>query len=97
MSLAKTCVQPYTYETSETSVFKKMSVTIEPGTIVAIPYDGLHRDPRYFIQPEEYRPDRFLNDEKNDLPKYVFMPFGEGPRSCLGENEVLDRNLLDKF
>ncbi|CAH0559420.1 unnamed protein product [Brassicogethes aeneus] len=82
LTLGKRCNNSYTYTTSEDSSFKKMSVTVEPGTTVIIPVTGLHTDPKYFEKPDEFNPDRFLNNV--EIPKYVYMPFGEGPRACLG-------------
>lgn len=50
------------------------------STVVVSPY-GLHRDPRFWPEPEAYRPERFLEDE---IDKYAFIPFNVGPRRCIG-------------
>jgi len=44
----------------------------------------LHHDRRWFTEPELFRPERWL-DGSQDLPKYAYLPFGTGPRSCIGE------------
>ena len=44
-----------------------------------------HTDPRYFPEPEEFRPERFLGEEGERTKKYL-VPFGRGARSCLGVN-----------
>jgi cytochrome P450 len=49
-------------------------------TVVVSPY-GLHRDPRFWREPERYRPERFFEDE---IDKYAFIPFNVGPRRCIG-------------
>ncbi|MCW3017063.1 MAG: cytochrome [Solirubrobacterales bacterium] len=49
-------------------------------TVVVSPY-GLHRDPRFWREPERYDPGRFLHDE---IDKYAFIPFNVGPRRCIG-------------
>lgn len=43
-----------------------------------------HRDERYFPQPEQFRPERWLSPQP-ERPQYAYMPFGAGHRSCIGE------------
>jgi cytochrome P450 len=45
-----------------------------------------HRDPRYFPQPEEFRPERWLTGLANRLPKFAYYPFGGGQRMCIGSH-----------
>lgn len=46
----------------------------------------LHRDERYFPNPEEFIPERFLSKTlKENLPPYAFIPFSAGPRVCIGK------------
>lgn len=54
---------------------------IRKGTTVAASTYGMGNDPRFWNEPEVFRPRRFLEDEIN---KYAFFPFGVGPRRCLG-------------
>lgn len=54
---------------------------IPAGTVVLHSYYSLHRDPRFWTDPEAYNPDRFETDE---IDKYAFIPFGAGPRRCMG-------------
>ena len=42
------------------------------------------RDPRFFSDPEEFRPERWTEEFINALPKYAYFPFGGGPRVCIG-------------
>ncbi len=44
----------------------------------------LHRDPRYFDDPEGFRPERWADGLAKRLPKFVYFPFGGGPRLCIG-------------
>jgi len=44
----------------------------------------LHRDPRWYDAPEEFRPDRWEGDLLKRLPKFAYFPFGGGPRQCIG-------------
>ena len=45
----------------------------------------LHRDPRWFPEPEAFLPERWLDGSAARVPKYGYLPFGGGPRICIGE------------
>ncbi|KAJ0174920.1 hypothetical protein K1T71_009061 [Dendrolimus kikuchii] len=60
------------------------NLTIDPGVKVCVPLVALHNDPKYFDNPEEFRPERFAPEEVAKRHKFVYLPFGEGPRSCIG-------------
>jgi cytochrome P450 len=44
----------------------------------------MHRDPRFFNAPETFQPERWENDLARRLPKFAYLPFGGGPRICIG-------------
>lgn len=48
-----------------------------------------HRDPRYFPEPEEFRPERWEDGLAKRIPKYAYYPFGGGPRVCIGNTFAL--------
>jgi len=47
-----------------------------------LPQWAVHRDPRWWDNPEIFRPERFASDA--DWPEYAYFPFGGGPRHCIG-------------
>lgn len=49
-----------------------------------MPIYGLHHDPKYFKDPEQFDPERFNDENKPKIVPYTYMPFGAGPRKCIG-------------
>ncbi|KAK7866625.1 hypothetical protein R5R35_011532 [Gryllus longicercus] len=60
------------------------NVTLDAGTAVMIPVLGIHRDPEIYPNPMQFIPERFLEENKAKRPSCSHMPFGEGPRTCVG-------------
>jgi cytochrome P450 len=56
---------------------------IKEKTLIGVSFYELHRNPKYWINPEEFNPERFLGEQKKESYKY-FYPFGAGPRMCIG-------------
>ncbi|XP_003242904.1 probable cytochrome P450 6a13 isoform X1 [Acyrthosiphon pisum] len=61
------------------------SLIIEKGQKIIIPTFSLHYDPKYFSDPEVFNPERFSPKEKAMRPNGVYLPFGDGPRLCIGK------------
>ena len=59
-------------------------VVIPKGTYIIIPALAFHRDKNLFKNPMKFDPDRFSITNKNSIDKFSFLPFGEGPRACIG-------------
>ncbi|XP_023705443.1 probable cytochrome P450 6a14 [Cryptotermes secundus] len=59
-------------------------IDLDTGTSVIIPVIGLHHDPKYYPDPDRFDPERFSEEEKQKRHHYVYLPFGEGPRICIG-------------
>uniref|UniRef100_A0A1B6LYY8 Cytochrome P450 n=1 Tax=Graphocephala atropunctata TaxID=36148 RepID=A0A1B6LYY8_9HEMI len=59
-------------------------ITIEKGVQVFVSIRGLHNDPELFPEPERFIPERFSRENKANIRPYTYMPFGEGPRFCIG-------------
>lgn len=75
-SLYRGCTKEYRIPDSD--------VTIEEGTLVLIPIHAIQMDPEIFQDPETFDPERFSPDRKKLIHPCHWMPFGEGPRKCLG-------------
>ncbi|KAI7815575.1 cytochrome p450 [Rhyzopertha dominica] len=70
------CTQDYAVEGTD--------VVLEKGTRVVPSIFGMHRDPDYFPSPEVFDPERFNSANKEKIRPFTYMPFGDGPRSCIG-------------
>lgn len=57
---------------------------VPAGTTSIMSQWVLHQDPRYFENPEEFNPDRWVDDLIKRLPRYAYFPLGGGPRICIG-------------
>ncbi len=74
---------------------------VPSGTLVVVSPWITHRHPRYWPEPDSYRPDRFPGE--HDRPRSSYFPFGGGPRSCIGEHfamleaGILLRRLLEHY
>lgn len=75
---------------------------VPKGTSLTIPVYGIQRDPKYYPNPSKFDPERFNEENKQQLHN-VYMPFGVGPRNCIGsrfallEIKVLFIHLLSQF
>ncbi|KAK0087676.1 hypothetical protein PV325_000414 [Microctonus aethiopoides] len=75
---------------------------LQPGNIIMISAYALQTDPKYHPDPDKFIPERFIEDPKKILNSLTYMPFGNGPRMCIGyrfaimETKVLIYYLLLK-
>jgi cytochrome P450 len=56
------------------------------GTTVFMSQYIMHRDPRYFPDPERFAPERWRPEAKAERPRFSYFPFGGGARQCIGES-----------
>jgi cytochrome P450 family 6 len=87
--LDRKCCSDYTLP----SPSGKGTVILPAGTSVYIPLLGPHYDPKYFPDPEKFDPERFTEANKQNRPNYTHIPFGEGPRICIGKYKHFDSKL----
>ena len=59
---------------------------IPKGTYLITYFYGLHHNPTYWSEPEAFRPERFLASAKKEHEPYTYLPFGGGPRMCIGNH-----------
>lgn len=46
------------------------------------------RDPKYYPDPETFDPERFSDDNKSNIEPMSYLPFGVGPRNCIGSSFI---------
>nr|XP_023020272.1 cytochrome P450 3A19-like [Leptinotarsa decemlineata] len=76
-SLERRCMKNYKIDGTDLMIEKHISITI--------PIFGLHRDSRNYPYPEKFDPDRFSAENKHNIQPHTYLPFGIGPRSCIGQ------------
>ncbi|XP_040917720.1 cytochrome P450 3A27-like [Toxotes jaculatrix] len=59
-------------------------VTIPKGTVIVVPLYALHHNPDLWPNPDTFKPERFSKENKDNIDPYAFLPFGAGPRNCIG-------------
>jgi cytochrome P450 len=77
--LARLVVEPH--EVAGYPVTKGMGVAMAQWVV--------HRDPRWYDEPEKFQPDRWQGDLMKRLPRFAYFPFGGGPRQCIGNTFAL--------
>jgi len=58
---------------------------VPPGVAVMVAPLITHRDPRWYEDPLEFRPERWTSEFRSELPRFAYFPFGGGPHQCIGE------------
>jgi cytochrome P450 len=68
---------------------------IAPGTVIAISPYAVHRNPDYWAEPDAFIPERFSHGNGFHGPTSPFLPFGRGPRQCIGKDmALLEANMI---
>ncbi|CAD0254264.1 unnamed protein product [Spodoptera exigua] len=67
----------------------KKDLIIRKGQCVLIPAYDLHRNPEYFPNPTKFDPERFSHENRDKIIPFTYLPFGLGPRNCIGSRFAL--------
>ncbi|XP_058065806.1 probable cytochrome P450 9f2 [Anopheles bellator] len=78
------CIRDYVVDDGEGLKF-----TIDKGTVIFLPISGLHHDPRYYPNPNKFDPERFNEENRDKINPGAYLPFGIGPRNCIGSRFAL--------
>ena len=81
---------------SQDYIIEEYNIKVPKGTTIHIPIHSIHYDPDYFTSPDQFKPERFFPENRNFHP-YAFIPFGAGPRSCIGIRWALLKSKLALF
>ena len=65
---------------------------VRRGDTVIVPIYALHRHHELWDDPDAFRPERFEN--RKDVPRYAYLPFGDGPRICIGASFALQEAVI---
>lgn len=76
------------------SDFELRGYTIPAGANIVMSQWIMHRSPKYFPDPERFDPDRWLDPAMQRLPRFVYFPFGGGPRQCIGNTFAMMEAML---
>lgn len=82
---------------------QELNLVIPKGMKIVIPVYAIHHDPAYYPDPYKFDPERFTDEKIKTKNNYTFMPFGEGPRMCIGNRFAMLQmklclsNVLHKF
>lgn len=60
-------------------------LVLESGTRIYIPMEGIHHNSDIYPNPDKFDPDRFTKENMYARHPAAFLPFGEGPRNCIGK------------
>jgi len=96
---------PPVFRTDRTCVkdWQEDGLFIPKGMNLSIPVYVIHHDPSLWPEPETFRPERFLKEEESSIKPCSWLPFGGGPRQCIGERfamvemKIAMTKLLSKF
>jgi cytochrome P450 len=74
--------------------FELEGYRIPAGANIVMSQWIMHRDPRFFSEPENFDPDRWSTRACQNLPRFAYFPFGGGPRQCIGASFATTETVL---
>uniref|UniRef100_A0A915M293 Cytochrome P450 n=1 Tax=Meloidogyne javanica TaxID=6303 RepID=A0A915M293_MELJA len=78
-------------------------INLREGDLVTIPIYSIQHNEEFYTEPEEFKPERFIREEKASVDPLTFLAFGLGPRNCLGmrfaeiQMQVVIAHLVRRF
>jgi cytochrome P450 len=69
-------------------------IDVKKGITIFMSPWVMHRDPRYFPNPETFDPSRWTEEFEGSLPRFAYFPFGGGPRFCIGQSFAMTEAIL---
>jgi len=96
---------PPVFRTDRTCVkdWEEDGLFIPKGMNISVPVFAIHHDPSIWADPETFQPERFLKEQESSIQACSWLPFGGGPRQCIGERfamvemKIAMTKLLSKF
>ena len=68
-----------------TSDYEYNGMILKKGSLLIIPVYALHHDPAIYPEPDTFNPYRFDEEAKKERDTCAYLPFGSGPRNCIGK------------
>lgn len=87
--LDRICNKDITYELDN-----GQKLEIKQGDAVWIPAAGIHNDPKYYANPNDFDPEHFNEEHQDRTQQCTYMPFGIGPRNCIGVFDLSLQTLI---
>jgi len=81
--MQRLCVKDYKLQ------YEDLDFTIEKDKQFYIPVSGIHRDEKYFEDAHKFIPERFSEENRHKIDPDTYLPFGIGPRNCIGSRFAL--------
>ncbi|XP_053683470.1 probable cytochrome P450 9f2 [Sabethes cyaneus] len=78
------CVKDYVFDDGAGTRF-----VIEKAQTIWIPTVAIHRDPKHYPKPDKFDPERFNEENRSQIDAGAYLPFGVGPRNCIGSRLAL--------
>ncbi|XP_065169105.1 cytochrome P450 9e2-like [Atheta coriaria] len=86
IAMDRICTKPYTIQPVNQH---EHPLNLKVGDCLWIPVAGIHHDEKYYPNPSKFDPERFSDENKENINLYSFIPFGTGPRNCIGSRFAL--------
>ncbi|KAK5641054.1 hypothetical protein RI129_009601 [Pyrocoelia pectoralis] len=79
-------VRPYTIKPENET---EAPLFLEKHSVILCPVFSIHRDAKYYPNPDKFDPERFSEENRINIQPYTYLPFGVGPRNCIGSRFAL--------